>query len=186
MCAWQVTPRTLSLVIRAVDPEGIIPSVRRELQAIDPQLPLFDVGTLEGEIAQTLTRPRFQATLLAVFAGIALLLASVGIYGVTAHAVSQRTQEVGIRMALGTRGGDVVRLMLGQHLRPALVGTVFGLAASIVLTRMLQSFLYGVRPADPLTFAGTSLLLLAVALAACWIPVRRAMRVDPLIALRAD
>ena len=183
----QNTARTQTLVIRtAGDPTAILPAVRREVQAIDPQLPLFAINTLEGAIANTLGQPRFQTSMLVAFALIALLLASVGIYGVTSHAVGQRTQEVGIRMALGARGNDVLRLILSQHLRPALVGIAVGVAASLALGRYLQTLLFGVRPADPSTFALMALALLVVAAAACWFPARRAMRVDPLVALRAE
>lgn len=183
----QNTPRTQLILVRtAGDPRAVIPSIRREVQAIDPQLPLFAVNTLEGAIDQTLGQPRFQSSMLAAFAAIALLLASIGIYGVTAHAVGQRTQEVGIRMALGARGPDVLRLIFTQHLRPALIGIAIGIGAALALGRSLQSLLYGVRATDPSTFAIMALSLLAVAAAACWIPARRAMRVDPLVALRAE
>ena len=186
-CALQSTPRTLSLLVRTTgDPSAIIPSVRREVQSLDPQLPLFRVGTLEAEVSNTLDQPRFQATLFGVFAAIALLLAMVGIYGVTSHAVGQRTQEVGIRMALGAGKNDVLRLMLTQHLRPAIVGVAVGLAAALALSRYLESLLYSVRATDPSTFAIMAGALLIVALAACWIPARRAMRVDPLVALRNE
>ena len=187
MCALQATPRTQTLLIRTSgDPEAIVPSVRREVQALDPQLPLFRVGTLSGEISNTLSQPRFQTTLLVVFAAVALLLAAVGIYGVTSHAVSQRTQEVGIRMALGAGSADVLRLMLAQHLQPAIVGIAGGVAAALALSQFLQSLLYGVRATDPATFAAMALGLFGVALLACWIPARRAMRVDPLMALRNE
>jgi putative ABC transport system permease protein len=187
LCSLQVTPRTQSLVIRtAGDPAAIIPAVRREVQALDPQLPLFRVGTLAGELSNTLRQPRFQATLLVVFALVALLLATVGIYGVTSHAVSQRTQEVGIRMALGAHGRDVLRLILRQHLQPAVLGIVIGVAAAVALSRYLQSLLYGVRATDPATFAAVAVGLLLVAAAACWIPARRAVRADPLVALRNE
>jgi putative ABC transport system permease protein len=187
LCSLQVSPRTQMLVVRSGgDPAATISAIRREVQAIDPQLPLFRAGTLADELSTTLNQPRFQATLLLVFAGVALLLATVGIYGVTSHAVSQRTQEVGIRMALGARGTDVLRLILRQHLQPAILGIVVGLAAAFALSRYLQSLLYGVRATDPATFALMALALLAVALLASWIPARRAMRVDPLIALRNE
>ena len=153
---------------------------------IDPQLPLFNVTTLERELSLTLTQPRFQAVLLAVFAAIALLLATIGIYGVTSHAVSQRTQEVGIRMAMGAARRDVLRLIFIQHLRPALVGLALGLAGAFALSRSLQSLLFGVGATDPMTFTLVGVALLAVAAAACWIPARRATRVDPLVALRTE
>ena len=183
----QVTPRTQTIFVKtAGDPAAVVSSIRRELQAIDPQMPLFRVTTLERELALTLTQPRFQAVLLAVFAGIALLLATIGIYGVTSHAVGQRTQEVGIRMAMGAARRDVLWLMLLQHLRPALAGLVLGLAGAAALSRSLQSLLFGVGATDPATFSLVALTLLAVAALACWIPARRATRVDPVIALRNE
>jgi putative ABC transport system permease protein len=187
LCSLQVTPRTETLLVRtASDPAAIIPSIRRELESIDPQLPLFRVTTLQAQLSDTLNQPRFQATVLAVFAALALLLAAIGIYGVTSHAVSQRTQEVGIRMAMGARSGDVRRLILRQHVTPALIGIVVGLAGTLALSRFLTSLLYGVRAVDPATYAVVAGSLLVVAIAACWVPARRAMRVDPLVALRAD
>jgi ABC-type antimicrobial peptide transport system permease subunit len=160
--------------------------VRRELQAIDPQVPLFRVTTLERELGVTLAQPRFQAVLLAVFALIALLLATIGIYGVTSHAVGQRTQEVGIRMAMGAARRDVLRLMLMQHLKPAVLGLLIGLAGALALSRFLQSLLFGVDATDPATFVLVAVGLLLVAAGACWIPARRATRVDPMIALRNE
>jgi ABC-type antimicrobial peptide transport system permease subunit len=123
---------------------------------------------------------------LAGFAVIALLLATIGIYGVTSHAVSQRTQEVGIRMAMGAGRSDVRRLILRQHVTPALIGVVIGLAGALALSRFLTSLVYGVRAIDPLTDGLVALSLIVVAVAACWMPAQRAMRVDPLVALRAD
>ena len=179
--------RTQTLLVRtAGEPARIVPAVRTELQALDPQLPIFNVTTLERELALTLTQPRFQAVLLAGFAAIALLLATIGIYGVTAHAVSQRTQEVGIRMAMGAGRRDVLRMMLWQHLRPAVAGLGLGLAGALVLSRFLESLLYGVSATDPGTFAGVVGLLMAVAVIACWLPARRATRIDPLTALRIE
>ena len=183
----QSTPRTQTLFVRTSgDPSAIVPAVRREVRALDAQVPLFDVTTLEDELALTLTQPRFQAVLLAGFAGIALLLATIGIYGVTAHAVSQRTQEVGIRMAMGAGRRDVLVLLIAQHLRPALIGLAIGLAGALVLSRSLQSLLFGVGATDPATFSLVAAALLLVAAGACWIPARRATRVDPLTALRAE
>jgi predicted permease len=185
--ALQTTPRTQTLVVRTSgDPAALIPAVRRELQALDPQLPLFRAGTLDHAVSDTMTRSRFQTTLLGGFAAIALLLATVGIYGVTSHAVSQRRQEIGIRMALGARAADVLVLMLRQHMAPALAGIGLGVAGAIALSRSLATLLYGVSATDPATFALVALVLLAVALAACWIPARRAARVDPLVALRTE
>ena len=168
------------------DPNAIVASVRREVQAINPQLPLFAVGTLEGQISETLTTPRFRAVLLAGFAVIALLLATIGIYGVTAHAVGQRTHEVGIRMALGAARGDVLGLILVQHLKPALVGVTAGVVGAVILSQSLRTLVYGIRPTDPLTFIAMGVVLIAVTVVACLIPARRATRVDPLVALRAE
>jgi putative ABC transport system permease protein len=179
--------RTQTLLVRtAGDPTAIVPSIRRELQALDPQLPLFGVTTLERELARTLNRPRFQAVLFAGFAGIALLLATIGIYGVTSHAVGQRTQEVGIRMAMGAARRDVLRLIFVQHLRPAVAGLIVGVVGAVLLSRLLRSLLFGVSATDPSTFVVVAGVLLAVAAVACWVPARRATRVDPLVALRAE
>jgi len=178
-------PRTQMLIVRAAgDPGAIIPMIRREVQSMNPMLPLFATGTLEGELFQTLSQPRFRAVLLAGFAVIAMLLASIGIYGVTAHAVSQRTQEVGVRMALGAQRSDVLLLMLRQHLRPALTGIAIGVAGAFALGRYIQSLVYGVGATDPLTFLVMAVGLVSVAFAACLLPARRATRVDALVALR--
>ncbi len=187
MSSLQQTPRTETLVFRASgDPALVMPAIRRELQALNPQLPMFRVTTLESELADTLNQPRFQATLLGGFAAIALLLATIGIYGVTSHAVSQRTQEVGIRMAMGARRSDVRLLILRQHVTPAVAGIAIGILGAFLLSRFLNSLLYGVRPVDPVTYALVALSVVAVAVSACWIPAGRAMRVDPLVALRPE
>jgi putative ABC transport system permease protein len=186
IAATQVTPRTLRLLVRtAGEPTAIVPSVRAAVRELSPQVPLFQVETLDGALARAVTPQRFRATLLAGFAAIALLLAAIGIYGVTSHAVGQRTQEIGVRMALGAGGRDVIGLLLGQHLRPALLGVVLGVAGAFALSRYLQSLVFGVAVTDPLTFALMGLALLAVAVAASAIPALRAARVDPLLALRA-
>jgi putative ABC transport system permease protein len=186
-CALQGTPRTQTVFVRTSgDPNAIVPAVRRELKALDPQIALFGVTSLESEISRTLSQPRFQAVLLAGFAGIALLLATIGIYGVTSHAVTQRTQEVGIRMAMGAARRDVLLLLIAQHLRPALVGLALGLAGALILSRFLRTLLFGVAATDPLTFTLVGTALLLVAAGACWIPARRATRIDPLVALRGE
>jgi putative ABC transport system permease protein len=166
------------LVRTAGEPTAIVPAIRRELQAIDSQLPIFAVTTLERELAKTLNQPRFQAVLFAAFAAIVLLLAATGIYGVTSHAVGQRTQEVGIRMAMGAARRDVLRLIVFQHLRPALVGLAVGVVGAVVLSRFLRTLLFGVSATDPATFVIVAGVLLSVAAAACWVPARRATRVD--------
>jgi putative ABC transport system permease protein len=187
MAATQITPRTLRLLVRtAGEPAAIVPAVRAEGRALHPQVPLFQVQTLEESLAGTVGSERFRATLLAGFAGISLLLAAIGIYGVTAHSVGQRTQEIGVRMALGAGGREIVGLLLGQHLGPVVVGVVIGIAGALALGRYLQSLVFGVGVADPWTFAVMALALFGVALVACTVPALRAMRIDPLVALRAE
>jgi len=137
-------------------------------------------------LAESVGDPRFRTMLLLTFAGVALLLAAVGIYGVLVYSVSQRTRELGVRLALGAQSVDVAKLVIGEGLTLALAGIGIGLIAALALTRVMTSLLFGVTATDPRTFAAVSLLLVAVALLACWIPARRAMRVDPLISLRAD
>lgn len=185
LSALQITPRTQMVIVRtANDPAQILPAVRREVRAINPQLPLFATGTLDGDLSDTLSQPRFRAVLLAGFAIIAMLLASIGIYGVTAHAVGQRTQEVGVRMALGAQRVDVLLLMLRQHMQPALIGVAVGLAGAFALARFIETMVYGVGATDPLTLIAMAVVLLTVAVIACWIPAQRATRVDALVALR--
>jgi putative ABC transport system permease protein len=174
------------LVRTAGEPTAILPAVRQEMRALNPQLPLFETGTLSASLAETLTPPRFRAVLLTGFAALAVALATIGIYGVTAYAVSQRTHEVGIRMALGAGAGSVLSLMLGQHLRPAAIGVGLGIAGAIALSQSLRGLLYGVSLTDPFTFGLMAVVLLGVAAVACWIPARRATKVDPLVALRAE
>jgi putative ABC transport system permease protein len=178
-------PRTLALRT-LVAPASVIPSVRSALQDVDPELLLTDAAPLTQLLAAPLARPRFSAVLLSVFAGVALVLAAVGIYGVMAAYVRQRSQEIGVRMALGADSADVHRLVLGQGMRLALVGAGVGAAAALAGTRVLSSFLFGVRQTDPITFVTVASLLLLVALAACYLPARRATRVDPMVSLRAE
>jgi putative ABC transport system permease protein len=186
-CALQATPRTQMLVVRtAGEPAAIFPALRNEVRQLNPQLPLYRVNTLQTQLANTLNQPRFRAVLLAGFAVIALALATIGIYGVTAHAVNQRRHEVGVRMALGANAREVLTLILKQHLRPAIVGVVVGIAGAVVLARFLESLVYGVGASDPLTFGLMAITLVGVAVIACWIPASRATRVDPLIALRME
>ncbi|MBO0799278.1 MAG: FtsX-like permease family protein, partial [Blastocatellia bacterium] len=175
------------LVVRtAAEPLALAAAVRNEVHALDGAAPIFGVGTAEQTLGQTVAQPRFNMILLGLFAVVALLLASVGIYGVLANAVRQRTHEIGVRLALGARPGAVFRLVVRQGMRLAGIGIGIGIGGAFALTRYLESLLYQVKPADPLTFGGVVLLLLGVALLACWIPARRATKVDPLVALRCD
>ena len=170
----------------------MIAAVKGQVWALDPKLPLKEVATIEDRVAETLARPRFNVVLLSIFAGVGLLLAVIGIYGVISYSVGVRRREIGVRMALGANRRDVLRMILRQGLTLALLGVALGLAAAYALTRYLESqmklsqMLYGVQLFDPLTYSVIALLLMAVALLACWLPARRAARVDPMVALRHD
>ncbi len=177
----------MSWVIRTkTDPLAAAPPVRRELETLDAQLTPSKVRTMETVIADSTTRENFNMLLLTVFAAVALLLAAVGIYGLMSYAVEQRTQEIGIRMALGAGPGTVMKMILGQGMRLVLAGVVVGLAAAFGLTRLLAGLLFGVKAGDPLTFAAVAIILTVVAVFAAFVPAQRAMRVDPIIALRGE
>ena len=177
----------LSWVIRTSgDPLSISSAVRHELESLDPQLSPSHVANMERLIAEGNSRQNFNTLLLTVFASIALLLAAVGIYGLMSYAVEQRMQEIGIRMALGADQGKIMRLVLGQGMRLAMVGTALGLAGAYGLTRLLAKFLFGVKPSDPLAFSIVAATLIVVTLLAAFVPTRRAMRVDPIVALRQE
>jgi putative ABC transport system permease protein len=176
---------SMALVVRTTgDISGVIRSVRRQLFALDPNQPLYDVKTIEQRLESSVAQPRFQAVLLGIFAALALVLAAVGIYGVIAQSVVHRTHEIGIRMALGAESGSVLRLVLMEGMALAVAGIALGLAGTLALGRMLASLLYEVTAFDPVTFGCAAALLAAVAFAACYVPARRAARVDPMIALR--
>jgi putative ABC transport system permease protein len=177
----------LSIVLRTGgDPLLQASALRSALSEIDPNQPLVNVRTMEDNIATTVAQPRFRTWLIGIFAGLAVLLGAVGIYGVMSYSVTQRTNEIGIRVTLGAQPADVFRAVVGEGLRFALLGVGVGLAAALVLTRVLQSFLYGISATDPLTFASVTSLLVSVAVAASFFPARRATRVDPIIALRHE
>jgi putative ABC transport system permease protein len=183
----QEPSREMHVVLRTdAEPETLVGAVRREVRALDPELALSHVGTMEGLVEGSAGQSRYRMTIFGAFAAVALLLAAVGIYGVTAYAVGQRTREIGIRVALGAKPADVVRLVVEQGMGPSLVGIALGVGASLALTRFVSSLLYGVDGTDPATFVAVVLLLAGVALAACYIPARRALRVDPLVALRHE
>jgi predicted permease len=168
------------------DPRALLSTVRREIQSLDPNLPLVAVSPISEVLDQVLWAPRMGAALLAIFGLLALMLAAVGIYGVLGYSVTQRTHEIGLRMALGAQRSDVLKMVVGQGMILTLIGVASGLAASFLLARFMASLLYGVAATDPVTFIGVSLVLLAVALMAAFIPARRATKVDPMIALRHE
>lgn len=174
------------LVRTANDPLALVTAARNELQQMDPEQPMAAIATMDQLLGDSLSRSRFTMMLLAIFAGIALLLAAVGIYGVIAYGVTQRIQEFGIRMALGAGRRDILRLVLRQGTRLALLGVGLGAISALTLSKFLATLLYEVSATDPWTFAGTALLLIFVSLAASWIPAHRATRVDPLVALRYE
>jgi putative ABC transport system permease protein len=177
----------MALAVRtASSPESTAAALRAEVLAVDKDQPVSNVATMTEVVSAAVAKQRFTTLLLAIFAGLAALLAGVGIYGVISFSVSQRTHEIGIRMAMGARGSDVLRLIVGESLVVALVGLVVGLAAAFALTRTMASLLFEVNPTDPLTFAGISLLLAAVAALASYLPARRAVRVDPMVVLRYE
>jgi putative ABC transport system permease protein len=183
----QTGDQTMSLVVRTDSPPvAILPSIKSAIRAVDKDQPVFNVKTMDEIIAGVVSAPRLAFILLGVFAFLALALAAVGIYGVTSYSVSQRTHEIGIRMALGAREFDVLRLVVGHGLTLAAIGVGLGVAGALVLTRFLASMLYGIRPTDPLTYMGVCLLLAAVTIVASYIPARRATKVDPMEALRYE
>jgi predicted permease len=177
----------MHVVLRSMsDAASLTGNVREAIGKLDPDLPMAKVTTLTTLVDNSLAQPRFSMLLLAAFGGIALLLACIGMYGVISYSVVQRTQEIGIRLALGAQPRQVLGMILGQGARLAGLGIVIGLLAAVGVTRIMASFLYGVRATDPVTFAGVTLLLAVVALLACYLPARRATRVDPIIALRYE
>jgi putative ABC transport system permease protein len=177
----------MQLAVRTTaDPTSLLNAIRNEVHAVDKDIPIYQVATMEQLMATTTAQRRFTLLLAGVFAALSLVLAGLGIYSVIAYAVTQRTHEIGLRMALGAQGRDVLQLIIGQGMKLALAGLVIGLAASFALTRLMESLLFGVSPTDPLTFGLVTLLLLTVTLLACWVPAKRATKLDPLHALRYE
>jgi putative ABC transport system permease protein len=168
------------------DPRSVIPAVQDALHEQDKDLPVYEIRTMDDYLAASVSQPRFNTLLLGIFAGVALLLSAVGLYGVMAYTVVQRTHEIGVRMALGADGRDVLKMVLGRGLMLTLAGVAIGLAGAVALSRFLAGMLFAVQPHDPATLAGVSLVLIAVAALACYIPARRATRVDPMVALRYE
>jgi putative ABC transport system permease protein len=178
---------SITIVARsAKDPQGLAKPIASVVQSLDKDLPTYAPKTLEQYLNGTIAIPRFNTFLLAVFAALAMILTAVGLYGVISYTVAQRTHEIGIRMALGAQPGDMLRLVVGQGMRLALLGVGLGLVAAFGLTRFLSSLLFGVSSTDPVSFAVVVTMLVAVVLLACYIPARRAMRVDPMVALRYE
>jgi putative ABC transport system permease protein len=183
----QAPEARMSLVVRTVsDPASMIRAVKDQVYAVDKDQPMYKIRTMDQVVAESQSSPRFTLIVLGIFAAVALALAAVGIYGVISYAVTQRTREMGIRIALGAERGDVLRLVVGQGIALAVAGVVTGLAAAFALTRLMSSLLFGVSATDPGIFAAASLFLAAVALAASYLPARRAMRVDPMVSLRYE
>jgi putative ABC transport system permease protein len=184
---YQRHPKNLAIFVRGrLDTAALPVQLREQVQSVDPELPVFGAQTLSSMVSASLADRRFSMEMVGLFALTALLLAGLGIYGVISYLVSERTHEIGIRLALGAETGKILRMVLGQGLRLAVAGALVGLVCALVATHLMAGLLYGVDPTDPLTFAGVALLLIGVALLACYIPARRAIRVDPLVALRYE
>jgi ABC-type antimicrobial peptide transport system permease subunit len=178
---------TMDVVLRTKnDPAAVTAAAREAIHSIDPDLPLANIATLATIVDDTVIQQRFTMYVIGAFGALALVLASIGMYGVISYSTLQRTQEIGIRLALGAQRRSVMAMVLAHGGRLAALGIAMGLVCALALGRTLASFLYGVQPADPVTFVAVALLLSAVALLACYLPARRAMRVDPTVALRYE
>src|SRR5258708_26126962 len=179
--------KAVAVVLRtAGDPAAVMGPVRRAVEQIDSREVIYGVATMDEVIAGSLAARRLSMILLGIFAALALVLSCVGIYGVISHAVGQRTHEIGVRMALGAQRIDVMRLVLGEGAKMALIGVAAGIAAALGLTRLIANELFGFTAPHPLTFAAVAILLTLVAMLACYLPARRAVRVDPMVALRHE
>jgi predicted permease len=184
---YQGSAKHLAIFLRGrVDTAAIPDLVREQVQALDPTLPVFGAQALTQTLSDSLSQRRFSMEMVGLFAATALLLAALGIYGVISYMVTERTQEIGIRLALGAQRQNILTMVLGQGLRLAIWGAAVGLIGAVVIAELMATLLYGVRPTDPFTFACVALLFIAVALLACYLPARRAIRIDPMIALRYE
>jgi putative ABC transport system permease protein len=185
--ATQAPLQDMTILVRTRnDPTTLVPALRNAVWAIDPNQPITNISTLEKIVADSIAQPRLNMMLMGLFGALAMILAAVGIYGLLSYAVTQRTQEMGIRMALGARAADVLKLVLRQGMTMALVGEAIGLVGAFALTRLIRGLLFGVTPTDAPTFIAVFGVLNLVALLACFIPARRATKVDPLVALRYE
>jgi predicted permease len=170
----------------SLPPAQMIPAIRRTVSIIDPSLAVANIQSMDQRVSEASALRRFQTSLFGVFAGVALFLAGIGLYGVMAYSLRQRTAEIGIRISLGARRSDVLKLMVGHGMMLTLAGILVGIAGALAFTRLLSSMLYGIAPIDPTTLVVVGMVLLAVSLIACYVPARRAMRIDPMKALRSE
>jgi putative ABC transport system permease protein len=179
--------RMLAAIVRTATPPAVMtPALKDVVGALDKDLPVYAVRTMDTVLDASIAQQRMSMVVFAVFAGVALVLASIGLYGVVAHGVTERTHEIGVRMALGARRVDVLTLVVRQGMALVLAGIALGLLGAFALTRVMSTLLFGVTAKDPLTFMGVAALLTLVAFVACYVPARRATKVDPLIALRYE
>jgi putative ABC transport system permease protein len=177
----------MALLVRSTsDPSRLVPSVRDAIHEVDKDQPIYRVMTMEELVSNSVAQKRFSMLLLAIFAAVALLLAAVGIYGVMSYSVTQRTHEIGIRMALGANRGDVLKMVVRQGMTLTLIGVGVGLGVAFLVARVISSLLFGIGSHDPVTFVAIPLILTGVALVACFVPARRATKVDPMVALRYE
>ena len=179
-------PNTTLLVRSAANSQSLVRAVRSKIAEVDPSLPVSGISSMEEVVDASVAQPKLTMQFVGVFAGFALLLAAIGIYGLIAYTVSARNQEMGIRVALGARPADILRLVVGQGMRMTGIGVVVGVVVSLALTRLLTSLLFGVHATDPLVFGAAAFILTGAAFVACYIPARRATRVDPIIVLRYE
>jgi putative ABC transport system permease protein len=184
---YQTGAKRLAILLRGYfHTAAIAEEVREQVQSLDPTLPVYGAQTLDETVSASLSQRRFSMEMVGLFALTALLLAGLGIYGVISYVVSERTHEIGIRLALGARRRNILHIVLRHGLGLAIAGAAVGLICALIVSHLMASLLYGVRPTDPLTFAGVALLFIGVALVACYVPARRAMKVDPMVALRCE
>ena len=177
----------MNIVVRTTtDPGSMTSAVLQQISRVDPDQPVFQVKTMDEYLGESMAQRRLSTVLLGVFAALALILAALGVYGMMSYLVSQRTREIGVRMALGARQLDILKLVVRHGMWLCLLGIAVGVAAALLLTRIMTSSLYGISASDPLTYIGISVLLALIALLACLIPARRAIKVEPIIALRYE